>query len=427
MWRSVYFASMLLVNIFLSRFLQASATGSLYYVTSILALVQMVAGVSLESGLTYFASGKLINSNKLLWASLVWAFVTGIIVLCGAFIYLHTIKHSPPYDIIRYCFFAVCYVLGITLNNYGSVLFYAQGNYFLPSLVLALLNIAFIVTLPFRAAGPDDGNLVNLITYRYFLLFFLQGAILVIAFMAKNKSLGHFSFPGLKDIIKLTRYSLVALLANLIFFLVYRIDYWFVHNNPASCTDSDLGNYIQVSKLGQLFLIVPQIIASVIFPQSAGAADRTEINKVVMIISRLFSQMFLMIIIITIVFGRQLFTGIFGDSFNAMQLPFIIIMPGIFCVSVLSLLSAYFSGKGAVKINLIGAAIALVVVVTGDYFLVPLYGIVGAAIVSTAGYFVNLLYSLLRFYKDYSLSWGDFFRWQKDDYRWLVSVITGKQ
>ena len=215
-------------------------------------------------------------------------------------------------------------------------------------------------------------------------------------------------------------------MANLIFFLVYRIDYWFVHNNPATCTESDLGNYIQVSKLGQLFLIVPQIIASVIFPQSAGTVDRAEINKAVMIIARLFSQMFLVIIIITALFGRQLFTWVFGETFNRMQAPFIIIMPGIFCLSVLALLSAYFSGKGNLKTSVVGAAIALAVVVVGDYILVPMYGIIGAAIISTVGYFVNLLYPLMRFYKDYSLSWGDFFRWKKDDYHWLLSLITGK-
>lgn len=426
LWRSLYFASVLLVNVFLSRFLQASAIGSLYYLTSIFSLIQMVVGISLEAGITYFASGRLISFNKLLWASVAWGFVIGLVVLAGAFVYLHNIKHSPPYDVVRYSFFSVCYITGIMLTNYGSVLFYAQNNYFLPNLLLALLNIAFIFTIPFSAAGDDDGRLVNAVTYRYFLVFFIQGVALVVAFMFKNKSWRQFSLPGFNDTVKLGRYSLVALMANLIFFLVYRIDYWFVHNNPATCTESDLGNYIQVSKLGQLFLIVPQIIASVIFPQSAGTADRTEINKTVMVIARLFSQMFLVIIIIIALFGRLLFTWVFGETFNRMQAPFIIIMPGIFCLSVLALLSAYFSGKGNLKINVLGAAIALAVVIAGDYFLVPIYGIIGAAIISTVGYFVNLLYSLLRFYKDYSLSWGDFFRWKKDDYRWLLSLITGK-
>jgi len=423
LWRSLYFGSVLLVNIFLSRFLKASATGNLYYLTSVFSLIQLVVGISLESGITYFASGKIIGFNKLLWLSVTWSFIIGLLVLTGTFLYLFYVKESPAYDIIQYCFFSVCYITGILLTNYCTVLFYAQDDYFLPNIILASLNLVFVFTIPFNTNAETT---VTGVTYRYFLVFFVQGVLLVFAFMFKNKSWQQFGLPGFAQLKKLGSYSLIALMANIIFFLVYRIDYWFIHQNAAVCSASDLGNYIQVSKFGQLFLIVPQIIASVIFPKSAGASDRTEINTSVMVIARLLSQLFLVIITLAALFGGQFFTFVFGKTFNNMQAPFLIITPGIFCLSVLALLSAYFSGKGNLKVNVAGAAVALVVVVAGDYFLVPLYGIIGAAIVSTVGYFVNLLYSLLRFYKDYSISWIDFFAWKRDDYRWLKSLITGK-
>ncbi|HWB25480.1 MAG TPA: polysaccharide biosynthesis C-terminal domain-containing protein [Chitinophagaceae bacterium] len=425
LWRSFYFASVLLVNVFLSRFLRASATGNLYYLTSIFSLIQLVAGISLESGITFFASGKLISFNKLLWLSVAWSFIIGLLVLTGAFFFLYYVQNSPVYNVVQYCFFIVCYITGILLTNYCCGLFYVQDNYLLPNIILGTLNIFLVLTIVFTSRTAGDAA-VNHVTYRYFLVFFLQGIALVIAFMYKNKSWRQFSIPHFTDLLKLARYSLIALAANIIFFLVYRIDYWFVHINTAVCTASDLGNYIQVSKLGQLLLIVPQIMASVIFPKSASTSDRAELNSSVMIIARLFSQLYLVIIILAALFGGTFFTFIFGKTFNRMQAPFLIIMPGIFCLSVLALLSAYFSGKGNLKVNVAGASVALVVVIVGDYFLVPVLGIIGAAIVSTLGYFTNLLYSLLRFYKDYSISWGDFFTWKKDDYRWLKSLITGK-
>ncbi|HVX51706.1 MAG TPA: polysaccharide biosynthesis C-terminal domain-containing protein, partial [Chitinophagaceae bacterium] len=422
LWRSFYFASVLLVNIFLSRFLRASATGNLYYLTSIFSLIQLVAGISLESGITYFASGKIIAFNKLLWLSVAWSFIIGLVVLSGCFVYLQYFKHSEPYEIIQYSFFIVCYITGILLTNYSCVLFYAQGNYVMPNIVLSLLNIAFIITIPFNTGNATAAQ-VNSVTYRYFLVFFIQGVALVLVFMAKNKSWQQFTLPGMRELLLIGKYSLVALAANVIFFLVYRIDYWFVHINSDVCTPADLGNYIKVSKLGQLMLIVPQIIASVIFPRSASGADRAELNTSLMIIARLLSQLYLVIIACAALFGRWLFVLVFGYTFNRMQAPFLIIMPGIFCLSVLALLSAYFSGKGNLRVNVAGAAIALVVVIAGDYFLVPLMGIIGAAIVSTIGYFVNLLYSLLQFYKDYSISWSSFFKWQRSDYRWLKSLL----
>ncbi len=425
LWRSLYFASLLLVNVFLSRFLKAPETGRLYYITSIFSFIQLLVSLSLESGITFFASGKIIKYNKLLWLSVAWSFIIGLCGLIITFFYLYFIKQSTLDEIMQYCFFVVCYITGLMLTNYCSVLFYAQGNFFLSNVILAVINIAFVFAIPFNT-GSAGKYAVNLVLYRYFLVFFMQGLLLAIAFIIKNKSWQQLSMPGFNELKKLLRYSLTALAANVIFFLVYRIDYWFVHKNTAVCSASDLGNYIQVSKMGQLLLIVPQIIASVIFPKSASGADRAELNTSVMVIARLFSQLFLVIILVAALMGNNIFIFIFGKTFNHMQAPFLIIMPGIFCLSVLALLSAYFSGKGNLKVTVTGAAIALVVVIAGDYFLVPVYGIIAAAMVSTAGYFVNTLYSLRQFYKDYSISAGDFFRWKRNDYRWLLSLFTGK-
>lgn len=422
LWRSLYFASVLVVNIFISRFLQASGTGSLYYLSNVLALIQIVVSLSLEAGITFYASGRLINVHKLLWLSVSWSFIAAALVLAGSFIYLQYVKQSPPYDVIRYCFFTVCYVTGLLLTNYACVLFYVQNNFFLPNLILSLLNILFVLTLLF-GSHSNDAKVVNTVTYRYFLVFFLQGLLLVIAFVAKNKSWQQFGIPGTAHLLKLARYSLTAFTGNLIFFLVYRIDYWFVHANPAVCSQSDLGNYIQVSKLGQLFLVLPQILASVIFPRSASGTNRQELNQSIMIITRLLARFFVFVALVIAVGGHWLFPFIFGDTFNNMQAPFLIILPGIFFLSVLVLLAAYFGGKGILRIGVMGNVAALIVMVVGDYFLVPVYGIIGAAIISTAAYFVNMLYSLLRFYKDYAISWTDFFKWKRSDYTWLVSLL----
>ena len=115
-----------------------------------------------------------------------------------------------------------------------------------------------------------------------------------------------------------------------------------------------------------------------------------------------------------------------GATFDAMKLPFIILIPGIFSLSVLTLLAAYFSGKGKVKVNIQGTIIALVVVVVGDYLFVPRYGIIAAAAVSTVGYTVNLGYELYVFYKDYDINLFDFFRWRKEDYRWIKELLFKK-
>ena len=101
----------------------------------------------------------------------------------------------------------------------------------------------------------------------------------------------------------------------------------------------------------------------------------------------------------------------------------LIIIPGIFTLSVSALLSAYFSGKGNVKVNLYSAIIALSVMLLGDYFFVLPYGIIAAAIVSTLSYLIDLIYLLFQFYKDYSISWVEFVRWERKDYKILFNLL----
>jgi len=424
LWRGLYFITVLLLNIFLSRYLQAANTGFVYYLSNIFSFTLIIFSVSLESGITYFASGKIIDPKKLIWFTVAWSFAVAILALAAVYIYLFFTPGIPAISDSQFYFFSTCYIAGLFLTNCGTALFYAKNNFILPNFLLIFWNIVLIIIIPKFGVAKDlsqAGNILQL----YFLIFLLQGLSVCIAWLVKEKNITAVSLPTAIEIKKIFKYSAVVVTGNIIFFLVYRIDYLFVNASPV-CTAADLGNYIQVSKLGQMLLIIPQIIASVIFPRSASGINRKELNSSLMTIARLFSQLYLLIIIITVVGGTWLFTGMFGETFNKMQWPFIILMPGIFSLSVLAMLSAYFSGKGNLRVNLTGAALALLVVIIGDYFFVPLYGILAAAAISTLGYTVNLGYSLYIFYKDYDINFFDFFRWRKSDYRWLRSLTIKK-
>jgi len=106
-----------------------------------------------------------------------------------------------------------------------------------------------------------------------------------------------------------------------------------------------------------------------------------------------------------------------------MQLPMLILIPGIFSLSLLALLSAYFAGKGKIKVNLYAAIIGLIVMVTGDFIFVPRYGILAAAVVSTVSYMTNTGFSMWHFHREYSIHWIEFFKWKKTDYNWLLSLL----
>ncbi|HRH47662.1 MAG TPA: polysaccharide biosynthesis C-terminal domain-containing protein [Panacibacter sp.] len=425
LWRGLYFFTLLLVNVFLSRYLKAEGAGWVYYLSNIFSFSLIIISVCIEAGITYFASGKIIEPGKLVWFTLVWNFVVCLMVLLAVSIYIFFEPEAAAIPHNLYYYLGIFYLSGLFLTNCGTSLFYAENNFFLPNLLLTLWNVLLIIFIPKTQTAADLNAATATLTV-YFLVFLLQGVSIIIAYVLKKKTFAFISLPTGAEAKKIFKYCSVVMLGNIVLFLVYRIDYLFVNISPV-CTAADLGNYIQVSKLGQMLLIIPQIIGSVIFPRTASGLDRKELNTSLMIIARLFAQLYLIILLVVVFAGHWLFTWLFGETFNEMQLPFIILIPGIFCLSVVNLLSAYFAGKGKVGVNVKGAMLGLFVVVILDYFFVPVYGIIAAAAISTLGYAVHLAYPLYIFYKDYDIRLVDFFRWQRADYSWLKSLLANKK
>jgi O-antigen/teichoic acid export membrane protein len=420
-WRGFYFFSLLLVNVFLSRYLRAANTGNLYLITVIFSFVQTVLSLSVDSGIVYFASGNIIERNKLISLMGLWSFVAGIVMIGLVYVYFLIDGSLDKALMIPFAVYGFFYACGQSLTNYSIAIYYTKENYFIPNFLLGLVNLAFVAII------PSKNNLINaqqvqLIMYLFFSTFFVGGLFVYFSYIIINKKDGAFSFPDKEKFNLLLKYSITALGANIVFFLVYKVDYLFVNYSPV-CTKADLGNYIQVSKLGQMMLVIPQIIASVVFPRTASGIDRMRMNNIIMLIARILSQIFLIAFLVTALFGNKIFIILFGESFNKMQLPMLIIIPGIFSLSVLALLSAYFSGKGKIKINLYGAIIGLSVMIIGDFIFVPRYGIIAAATISTLSYTANFGYSLWHFYRDYSIHWIEFVRWKKDDYNWFFNLI----
>jgi len=417
-WRGLYFATILIMNIFLSRYFEAGNTGFIFYLSNNFSFILILVGLTIENGVNYYASKNEIDHNKLVWFSVVWTAMVAGVVFVGLWFYFGRFKDTSFLNRSQYLFYAICYIAGIQLTNFFTVLFYAHKNFFLPNLLMVLLNVAVIIIIP-KQVGLTGTN-PSFIIQLYFAFFVLNGLVLAAAFIIKNKSWQNISLPSLEQCRWLLRYALMALTANIIFFLVYRVDYWFVQK---LCTPQQLGNYIQVSKLGQMILIVPTIISSVVFPHTAGGMHRIEMKDNILRIGRLTTILFLLLIAIVFFIGRWLFPFVFGDTYDLMFVPFLCLLPGIWALSNLFILSAYFGGTNQVRVNINGAALGLLVILAGDFIFIGKFGIVAAAMVSSVGYIVNFLYSFYTMKKEHPISLSEYWSINKDDIKWLKATL----
>jgi O-antigen/teichoic acid export membrane protein len=417
-WRGLYFVTVLVMHIFLSRYFEAGNAGWIFYLCNNLSFLLILAGLTIESAINYYSSQKTIDDDSLAWFSIAWSLMVSVVIFIGFWLYLQRYNDVTFITRSQYLYYAVCYIAGIQLTNIFTVLFYANKNFFLPNFLMVLLNIVVIILIP-KQVGTKNTN-VSLFTNLYFAYFVVNGFVLAAAFIYTKKSWKNISFPSFINLKLIIRYALMALAANVIFFLVYRVDYWFVKRY---CTIEELGNYIQISKLAQMLLIIPSIISSVVFPHTASGMQREEIRENILRIGRITSMLFVVLFVLMLLSGYWMFPLVFGNSYKLMYLPFLLLLPGIWALSNLYILSAYYGGVNKVKVNVQGAFIALIVILTGDFLLIPKGGIIAAAMVSTLGYLVNFLYSFFVLKNEQSVSIFQYFNINKDDIRWLKSFI----
>jgi O-antigen/teichoic acid export membrane protein len=417
-WRGLYFVTILVMNIFVSRYFEAGNSGWIFYLCNNFSFLLILVGLTIENGVNYYASKKEIDDRQLTWFAIAWSVMVALVVFVGLWFYFGRYRDTTVITRYQYLYYAVCYIAGIQLTNIFTVLFYTRKNFFLPNFLMVLLNIIFILIIP-KQQGLEDTN-PSIFIKLYFGYFMLTGLVLTIAYIIKTKSVETFSLPSFTSLKLLIRYALMALAANVIFFLVYRVDYWFVNR---FCSPEELGNYIQVSKLGQMLLIIPTIISSVVFPHTAGGMQLSQMKDNILRIGRFTTVLYLILFIVVLLIGRDLFPWTFGNSFRLMYTPFLLLVPGIWALSNLFILSAYFGGVNKVKVNIQGACIGLVMILIGDFLFIPKYGMYAAAIVSTIGYIATFLYSFLHISKEHSVSITQYWSINKDDIKWLQAII----
>jgi O-antigen/teichoic acid export membrane protein len=413
LWRGLFYFSTFLLNIVIARHFEAAESGSIYYIINIYALAHLLVSLSMESGITYFGSKAAIEPGKLLNLAVLWTlFVTVLLWIAGAVFIDFSYQNISRSLLITS---GITFIGGHLLYNYSAGLFYAQKNFMIPNVISLFFNVILLIILPYQAFKLIPGITDD---YFYFYSFLAQGICIVVVFKLLNNKRIDFNLPSISAIKNLLQYSLLALTGNIAFFLLYRIDYWFVEKY---CTAGEFGNYVQVSKMGQLFFLLPSILATAIFPLTA-SDNKEKVYSWLALMSRLFLFFYAIVCLVLVITGHWLFPFVFGHSFTSMHVAFIFLVPGILSLSTLYTLTAYNAGINKLKVNLIGCVLALVVVITGNALLVPVYGINAAAAVSSIGYIVFQVYLLLDFKKEYQIKISSFFFLQLDDLKVLKKI-----
>jgi O-antigen/teichoic acid export membrane protein len=147
---------------------------------------------------------------------------------------------------------------------------------------------------------------------------------------------------------------------------------------------------VQCGKVGQYFLYFASIVSSTLLPffaeqkMAKNFADwKTMMRPYVLL-------MVIGVILIAAV-GKLAFPFIFGVSFNQMHALMLVLLPGYFCLGMLTLVNVIYLANKNIKRIVIGDTIGLFMVIVFDAVFIPQYGVYAAAIISSIVYCIVFL------------------------------------
>ncbi|CAI8407491.1 MAG: Uncharacterised protein [Flavobacterium sp. SCGC AAA160-P02] len=168
----------------------------------------------------------------------------------------------------------------------------------------------------------------------------------------------------------------------------------YLMNNPIIIT-----NYRYISIIPFSLLFLPRIFIATDFVSFTEKINQKEyIKNYIKSYMLFFGILSLFIVSICYVFGNSILGFVFGDEYARYSDSFFILIVGIVGVFIFrGIFGNLLSSIGKIKVNYYITCIAIIINIISNYFLIPIYGIKGAAITS----------SLLMWFTGL-LSWGCF-------------------
>jgi len=168
--------------------------------------------------------------------------------------------------------------------------------------------------------------------------------------------------------------------------------------------------------------MLPGAIATVLFPRVSSLQDK-DANNLTPRVARHTFFIVLIISLILAVLTKPLIKILFGIAFLPSVTPLLILLPGIVALGGAKTLTADLAGRGKPQFGTYSAFISLAVNIPLNLWLIPKWGIAGAAFASTIAYIIATLVIIISFAKISGNSWKDILLIKKQDFQDYKNII----
>ena len=186
-------------------------------------------------------------------------------------------------------------------------------------------------------------------------------------------------------------FSMRAYFSTLLFLLVARVDVLLLAH---FLDDEAAGHYAIAASLGDLLSMLAVVTGNILFPRLAGEKDRGMRWKIASRTAMVIGVIVLSAGCVSIPVAGPLLSLMYGEEFRVSASAYVLLVPGIICLSVNVIFMNFYAAEGMPPIVVIAPVMALILKLVLGLILIPSGGLEGAAISASFAYVLLLLISL---------------------------------
>ncbi len=406
------FALGLITSIILARTLGPTGRGIYALIILIPAVMLRLGSLGIEAANVYFTGSKRYQIKDIVSNSLLSSILLGLVLifLFWGMAHLNIFHRFLNSNQIN-SFYLWLVVLTVPLSLLSGFL----NNIFLGKEEIAKYNKINI----FR-------SVLQLITIIIFLLILRQRVFgAVISYVLTIIGITLFIILSIRKITKISlsfnrrlfkdsiKYGLKCYFGNLAQFLNYRLDMFLV---AAFLTPTAVGYYSIAVGIAEKLWMLPGAIATVLFPRISSLKD-AEANNLTPRVARYTFLITFVTSLILAILAQPLIKILFGSAFLPSVTPLLILLPGIIALSGCKVLTADLAGRGKPQFGTYASFTSLGVNIPLNLWLIPKWGISGAAFASSVAYIIATIIVIIAFLNISKRSWSDILLIKKEDFR----------
>ncbi len=375
--------SMILVlisSIFVARVLGPSLQGTYATAIAMATIGIQISHIGLNTSNTYFVASNKKNVDMLLGNSLIVIVVSGLITTSIIFLIRFFKPDILPVDDNLLALSVILIFPGLLLTFSRNLLLGLQAfrNYNAVDIIYSFFNLLVLVVF----------FLVGLRSVKDFftanLLATSSAALIALFILIKTGKITHLksSFDLFK---KTSKFGFNLYLAAVFSFLCLRFDLLMLK----SMVDSTSAGYYSLAvSLSDRVYALPIIVGTILFTKLS-KPDALSSKKIFT-----FKILFVLSLIMLLLTGLAFFVVkpvvslFYGTEYIPSIRPFIYLLPGVFFLSLSTIIQNFIASTGRSWLPFIGPLVAFMINLPLNFYFIPLYSESGAAIASSISYFL---------------------------------------